>query len=157
MIDNKKLYELRLDGNTFYVLWYLSYGYDWALSIGKEYYEASYKQIREHTGIKKDDTIIKCIRILIEKGLITQQTEFIGGNKKSKSKFTSNIVQKIDHSTPKNGVMKSKKWSNNTPKNGVMNTPKNGELSKEKESKEISKESNGDFSYGDCFILEEVN
>lgn len=144
MIDNKKLYELRLDGNTFYVLWYLSYGYDWALSIGKEYYEASFSQIKEHTNIKKNDTIIKCIKKLVELGLITHNTEWVAGKQKSISKFTSNIVQKMDYGSPKNGLMKSKKWT--------KSSPKNGQLSKEKESKEITKESNRDFSFEDSLV-----
>lgn len=144
MIDNKKLYELRLDGNTFYVLYYLSYGYDWALSIGKEYYEASFSQIREHTGIKSNHTIIKCITKLMDMGLITYSTDFVNGKQKSTSRFTSNVVQKMHHSSAKNGLMKCKNYT--------TSSAKIAQFSKEKESKEISKESKEGFSFEDSLV-----
>jgi hypothetical protein len=146
MIDNKKLYELRLDGNTFYVLWYLSYGYDWALNIGKEYYEASFSQIREHTGIKDNHTIIKCIKKLVDMGLITYSTDWVNGKQKSTSKFTSNVVEKIHHSS---GKIPPQKWKKSTTSSG-----KNPQFSKEKESKEITKENTKEdfFSFEDSLV-----
>lgn len=136
MIDLKKLADIQpsLTGNEFSVLFYITNSCSYAQSIGLDYYEASYKQIREHTNIKKDDTIKSVLDHLIELGLITKQTEWSDEkNRKTKCKFTSSLVIP----TAKNTVETENKVetdSKSTPKNGLeteeKSTPKNGEINK---------------------------
>lgn len=95
MIDIKKLADIQpsLTGNEFSVLFYITNCYSYAQSIGLEHYEASYKQIREHTNIKDNHTIKSVIDHLVELGLITKQTEWCDEkNRKTKCKFTSSLV-----------------------------------------------------------------
>lgn len=136
MIDIKKLADIQpsLTGNEFSVLFYITNSYSYSQSIGLDYYEASFKQIREHTNIKKNDTIITVLNHLIELGLITKQTEWSDEkNRKTKCKFTSSLVIP----SPKNGLEKCDNVetdSKSSPKNGleieVKSSPKNGQINK---------------------------
>lgn len=96
----------KLNGNTYKVFMYVTLEYEYALAHNQDKCSLSYAEIRKATGIKKDDTIISSIQELKKLGLITHQTNWIGGNQKSRSVFTS------IGSTPKKGV-------SNTPNNGV--------------------------------------
>lgn len=105
MIDLQRLAKIQpeLTANEFSVLFYISNCCSYAQSIGLEYYEASFRQIREHTNIKKNDTIIKTLNRLIELGLITKQTEWDAEkNRKTKCKFTSALVLEVSKATPIN-------------------------------------------------------
>lgn len=117
MINIKKLAEVQpqLSGNEFSVLFYITNCCSYAQAIDKDYYEASFKQIKEHTNIKKNDTIISVLTRLVELGLITKQTEWSDEkNRKTKCKFTSTLVIP----SPINGLENEGKSS---PKNGQIN------------------------------------
>lgn len=147
MVDLQKLQDVmpNINGNEFKILYYIANGYSYARSIGKDAYEASYSQIRNYTGVKKDDTVLMVLKKLKELGYITQKTEWVSGNCKSTSLFTCSLY--IEDGTPKNGVGYSKKWSRGTPKNGVGGTPKNGEIvNKENKIKELNKEELGEIN-----------
>ena len=170
MIDIKKLADIQpsLTGNEFSVLFYITNSCSYAKSIGLDYYEASFKQIREHTNIKKNDTIITLLNHLVELGLITKQTEWSDEkNRKTKCKFTSSLVMssgkntlEVDSkSSGKNGLETGNKVATkekSSPKNRLEidseSSPKNGQINKlnNYKSKINGITSNISTLYGEC-------
>lgn len=125
MIDLQQLNDTmsELNGSEFKILFYLANGYSYARSIGKEYYEASYSQIRKYTGVKQDRTVRDCIQRLVDMGYVTHETQWVGGKCKSTSKFTCLLVK--DGTTVKNTVHYCKKYSSTTVKNTEKVTKEN--------------------------------
>ena len=114
-----------LSGIEFKILYHLVDGCSYAKSLGKDYFENSYTQIREENGIKTDNTVNKVLKSLKEKGLINYKSDWSDKfNRQERTVFTVRedlLYEEGNDSTVKNKV-------GSTVKNKVGSTVKNVEI-----------------------------